>query len=353
MEASDLISCYQRGINRSMNEDLLIEILARLPLKSLSRFKCVSKTWCRLISDKYLQQKLPLISTGVFFRSESDQFKEPRYASTADDGVIKESRLDFFPSHGKSTIVDACNGLLLYYQTAPVTFYVVNTITRRWVSLPKPCRMTQLSILAFDPYSSPHYKVICFTGWRARGAELEIYSSETGRWDQRDIEFGIETDAISATMHYFNNILYILANPNLIVAINLTKLSCNLIKLPEKMNQDGRVGHSQGHLHYAHIDGKKLQIWKLKAVSNRSDWVLKHETSVRDFIGTRGIKPSILAFHPEKELVYLWIPSKMISYNFREKKLEGMWKFDKEKGKAYLIQIWLFPCSSFLTNCLA
>ncbi|KAJ4799252.1 F-box family protein [Rhynchospora pubera] len=352
MEASDLISCYEKGIERSMNEDLLIEILARLPLKSLSRFKCVSKSWHRLISDKYLQQKLPLISTGVFFRSESDQFKEPRYAYTAADGVIEDSQLDFFPFHEKSTIVDGCNGLLLYYRPAPVTFYVVNTTTKKWVSLPRPQKITQLSILAFDPYSSPEFKVLCFTAWRARGAELEIYSSKTGSWDQHEIQFGIETDAISATMHYFNNVLYILAYPNRVVAVNLTKITCNLIKLPEPMNRDGRVGHSQGHLHYAYIDENKLKIWMLKD-AKRSEWALKHETSVRQFIGTREIKPNILAFHPEKELVYIWVPWKMVSYNLRERRLEGMWKFDKERGKAYLIQIWLFPCSSFLTKCLA
>lgn len=352
METSDLISCYEKGIARSMNEDLLVEVLARLPLKSLSRFKCVSKSWYQLISDNYLQQRLPLISTGVFFRSESDQFKEPRYAYTADDGVIKDSKLDFFPYHDKSTIVDGCNGLLLYYLSALKTFYVVNTTTKRWVSLPRARKITQLSILAFDPYSSLHYKVLCFTGWKVCGAVLEIYSSETGRWDQHEIEFGTETDSISATMHYFNNVLYILANPNLIVAINLTKISCNLIKLPEPLTRDGRVGHSQGHVHYAHIDGDKLKIWMLKGV-NKNEWVLKHETSVREFIDTRETKPNILAFHPEKELVYLWVPWKMVSYNLREKRLEGIWKFDKEKGKAYLIQIWLFPCSSFLTKCLA
>jgi F-box domain len=352
METSDLISCYQKGIDRSMNEDLLVEILVRLPLKSLSRFKCVSKSWYQLISDNYLQQKLPLISTGIFFRSESDQFKEPSYAYTADDGVIIESRLDFFPFHEKSTIVDGCNGLLLYYLSALKTFYVVNTTTERWVSLPRTCKITQLSILAFDPYSSLYYKVLCFTGWRTRGAEVEIYSSETGRWGQYEIEFGTETDAISATMHYFNNVLYILANPNLIVAFNLAKISCNLIKLPEPLSREGRVGHSQGHLHYAHIVGNKMKIWMLKGEKG-SEWVAKHETSVREFIGNRDIKPNILAFHPEKELVYLWVPWKMVCYNLRERRVEGMWKFDKEKGKAYLIQIWLFPCSSFLTKCLA
>ncbi|XP_039799755.1 F-box protein At1g31080-like [Panicum virgatum] len=32
-------------------DDLLMEILSRVPVKSLCRFKCVSKTWRELIAD--------------------------------------------------------------------------------------------------------------------------------------------------------------------------------------------------------------------------------------------------------------------------------------------------------------
>ncbi|KAI3951233.1 hypothetical protein MKW92_050425, partial [Papaver armeniacum] len=37
----------------TFDEMVLCDILSRLPVKSLMRFKCVSKSWCSLIKDPY------------------------------------------------------------------------------------------------------------------------------------------------------------------------------------------------------------------------------------------------------------------------------------------------------------
>lgn len=50
-----------------LGEDLLTEVLVRLPHKSLARFQCVSTTWRVLISGDYLRRRLPLITSGVLF----------------------------------------------------------------------------------------------------------------------------------------------------------------------------------------------------------------------------------------------------------------------------------------------
>jgi hypothetical protein len=202
-------------------------------------------------------------------------------------------------------------------------------------------------VLAFDPGCSVDYKVLCFTAWRARGAELEMYSSQTGKWDRHGVLFGIEPDAMSTMMHYFDGILYILAYPNMIVALDLMKFSCNLIQLPEPINRLSCAGHCQGRLHYAHMDGSKLKIWMMSYL-NRNKWGLKHEIELREIMGKRELNPS----HPEEELVCVWCHNwRMVWYDFKERKLVVRWKFEREK--VFVIQIWLFPCSSFLTNCLA
>ncbi|GAB2298400.1 hypothetical protein Dimus_032465 [Dionaea muscipula] len=40
-----------------IHEEVLVEILARLPVRSLLRFKCVCKTWFSLIGSEYFAGK--------------------------------------------------------------------------------------------------------------------------------------------------------------------------------------------------------------------------------------------------------------------------------------------------------
>ena len=47
-------------------DDPLVEILSRVPFKSLCRFKCVSKAWRELIADPLHRRKLPQTLEGFF-----------------------------------------------------------------------------------------------------------------------------------------------------------------------------------------------------------------------------------------------------------------------------------------------
>ncbi|KAF3563764.1 hypothetical protein DY000_02011658 [Brassica cretica] len=42
----------------------MIEILSRLPAKSLMRFKCVSKLWCCLIRSRYFSNLYLMVSSS-------------------------------------------------------------------------------------------------------------------------------------------------------------------------------------------------------------------------------------------------------------------------------------------------
>lgn len=350
-----------------MSEDVVTEILARLPCKSLARFRCVSTSWDRIISSDYLRRRLPLITSGVLFHDGpprgggGDGGRKQQaytYASASDGGSVAEAAdMGFFPCHETSTIIDGCNGLLLYYASYPTaTFHVVNPTTRRWAALPAPRGKTLLSVLAFDPRDSPHYKVVCFTGWLPRGASVELFDSEAGAWrEPHEVDFGIDTDAMSATIHYFGGALHVLAYSGHVVRVDLDTMACAVTALPAPVSCRARAGHCRGRLRFVPSDGSRLKVWELKNAAG-GEWRLKHEVGVEDVIAddaSEAVTFLFMAFHPEREVVYLWAPWKLVAFDIETRRVEEEWRFGSEKEGAHLIQIWLFPFTRHLANCLS
>uniref|UniRef100_A0A452XIC0 F-box domain-containing protein n=2 Tax=Aegilops tauschii TaxID=37682 RepID=A0A452XIC0_AEGTS len=266
-----------------MGGDLLAEILVRLPHKSLARFQCVSTTWRALISADHLRRRLPLITSGVLFH-------DGPCVAEADD-------MAFFPCHGTSSIIDGCNGLVLYYAPYPVAFHIVNPITRRWAALPalRRNRKTLLSVLCFDPCASPHYKVACFTEWLPRGARVEVFDSESGTWSEHELDFGLDTDAMSATMHFFGSALHVLAYSGPFVHINLDTMACSVTALPAPVSDRARMGHCRGHLRYATSDGSCLTLWEHVDVG-KSEWAVKHVLGIDELVSCGSCQPATTTF---------------------------------------------------------
>ena len=49
-------------------DDLVVDILSRLPLKSFCRIKCVCKSWLAFSSDPHYPQKLPRTPYGLLYQ---------------------------------------------------------------------------------------------------------------------------------------------------------------------------------------------------------------------------------------------------------------------------------------------
>ncbi|CAL5376503.1 unnamed protein product [Camellia sinensis] len=181
------------------NEDLLTEILLRLPAKSLIRFKSVSKNWLHLISDSHFavnhsrRIRNPSMISGLFFYYDYSR-SELHSVSLHDHPYRSLPTLSFLDDVGGDHpfwIRSACNGLILCqnYQIVCNRFrkkYVVcNPTTQKFTLLPQLDSLSLLYeslgvYLAFDPSKSPHYKVVFFRPCY----QFDIYSSETASWKQ-------------------------------------------------------------------------------------------------------------------------------------------------------------------------
>lgn len=334
------------------NEDMFIEILTRLPIKSFSRSKCVSKSWHSLLSHDYLRKKLPLILSGVIQPSRSSLKNKPIYISNIDNSDFKATPLDFFPFHSTSTLIDCSNGLLLFYTSFSNTFYVCNPTTKKYAKLPRSCKESLLSILAFDPYYSEQYKVVNFTGWLDHGATFEVFDSESQKWIECEANWGVDTSTLSSTMRYMDGVLYILAPSNKVVGINMndTKMmKCSVFELPEVVKNECSVGKVEGEFTYCGYDGKRIRVWAMVSKGAKSEWVLKHDVCFGNGVG----EIRVLGLNSERTgLVYLSKDEKLVAFDLCGNRIEEAWEMGKvEKG--CLIQIWAFPFTKHMENCLS
>ncbi|KAK9078026.1 hypothetical protein SSX86_002083 [Deinandra increscens subsp. villosa] len=222
------------------HDDVLTEILLRLPIRSLLRSKCVSKHWRSLISDHrfaLLRNPNPNPPSGLFLQRIGNA-TTPEYDFVPFDHRQKHVKppfktLDFEGDVSNSGIIvlHSSNGLMLCYslheQFCKISkaieynamYYVYNPTINHFVTLPKPklegCdwfrRRPRGMTLVFDPLKSPHYKVVCVGGhlWTDNLYTIEIYSSENGgSWKTSGKPFANQIDTEFMGGVYWNDAVH-------------------------------------------------------------------------------------------------------------------------------------------------
>ncbi|KAF8660504.1 hypothetical protein HU200_057655 [Digitaria exilis] len=163
MDCKELSAAY-------LTDDLVVEILSRLPFKSFSRFKCVCKAWLAFSFDPHYSQKLPKVSDGFFYQDRHNSAIQ--FVSLSEHARGFDGTLSFLPGYEHLEFVDCCNGLVLCEYRSNYTsrdifrFIVCNPATQEWKILPetqrKPDGFYYTTKLGFDPSRSPHFYVFNF-----------------------------------------------------------------------------------------------------------------------------------------------------------------------------------------------
>ncbi|CAN6349137.1 unnamed protein product [Urochloa humidicola] len=215
-------------------DDLIVEILARLPAGPLCRCKCVSRSWRALISDPAHRARLAQTLSGffVFSRPHSAAAAPPSWSFIATQQSLPpqiDTALSFLPpSHGDIEMLDSCNGLLLLRCSGDPFYVVCNPATGEWVALPQPGHApgqkggphgygikTISAALGFDPAVSTCFYVFQFVEENENlimlddvVREVEIYSSETGTWFLRQSGWD-QSVFLAGHKTYFKGFLYL------------------------------------------------------------------------------------------------------------------------------------------------
>ena len=201
----------RRTKHDDLPDEIVLEILARLPVKSLLRFRCVCKTWysfitnLNFISTHFLCNKndgyvihMPKVTVmKTYFHRSHSQICTLAFDRTFE--TISEFRIPFTFQSGYPGLVGSCNGILCFtdFMTSKSNdVYLWNPSIRKFKRLPNTC-LTQLSNVAvalgfgYDSQNND-YKVVRFPwtiGEPKLPPEVEVYSLSSDSWKR--IEFGI------------------------------------------------------------------------------------------------------------------------------------------------------------------
>lgn len=346
------------------DDDLLIEILLRLPILSLLFFKSVSKHWLSLIrhiNSTLRRTKNPYLDppTGLFFR----RFESP----SVYDFVSLDSRIPsrIYPlpttfnfrlnSEIRFDILESCNGLLLCEgvnknnMIVKDMYCIYNPSVNMFKMLPKCHDPSLTSVrpvikLAFDPRKSPHYKVVLI-GLLDGFNKIEIYSSKTGSWSVYRLPN--KSHIYYMWGIYWNNAIHWLDSENEPIHFKLDIMNehpiITKIQLPvtmdKKMAWDRKLFESRGCLLLLGVDYANSQQFNIYEMSNvSSEWSVKYNLILDDNIISwpRTISGNvwciILGEREEDSFMVMELDKKVVEYKIMSNNLREL--YDMGPGAA-------------------
>ncbi|VAI00263.1 unnamed protein product [Triticum turgidum subsp. durum] len=361
-------------------DDLILEILSRLPARSVHRFKCVSVPWRDLIADPTNRNKLPQILAGFLYMTVSNNRRGHHFASVSsdDEAAPFDPSLPYLHNHDKDEgiiQVNSSNGLLLYRrymknnEVTPLMkeddyrFVVCNPVTWRWVELPplpqKPVvdRSSRTTGLAFDPAISSDFHVLHFeqTFQEKYITGVNIYSSRTGAWTHRGNEMAEKVMLFFRSRCIFvGGMLYLMGSlernhcHHLLLGVDMEGKVWRTISLPYG-GRFGAIGSSQGCLHYAvaffddnnQISG--LELWCLQDCDSK-ELVLKHTASFNKLMSMTGKVYMTAEIHPDCDTIFLisCLGDTLVAYDMRHQKVGYILNLEKSNTQQLLPYVPLF-----------
>ncbi|XP_061998812.1 F-box/kelch-repeat protein At3g23880-like [Rosa rugosa] len=188
-------------------EDIIVDILSRLPVKSLIRFRCVSKRWRSIVSDPQLaklqfqvaSEKKTQSRRLVFYRNDSDIESLDLETPWSSSSIRKlTGPFEHRDRISHIEVLGSCNGLVCVATPRSVTpLYIWNPSTGFSLKLPgfsnNETNCSQISYCGFGyVLATDDYKVLVAAySWdnEAETLEVKIFSTRSGLWKRIESPF--------------------------------------------------------------------------------------------------------------------------------------------------------------------
>ncbi|PIA61324.1 hypothetical protein AQUCO_00300694v1 [Aquilegia coerulea] len=322
-------------------DEVILQILARLPIKPLFRFKCVCKLWYKFPSNKYfiqLYNQVSLSNPMVLVEIMKSFYVQSGYICVDRLRGVSEFSLEFLKDRVK--VRASCNGLLCCASVPNKgVYYVCNPMTRDYIMLPRtrerpmtrfhPDDEATLVGLAFHT-STCKFNVVLAGFYRPFGRRpldsfiCLVFDSEINAW-RRSISSRTEefTHMNKNQVVYSNGSIHWLTYSCLyILALDLANDMWRKIPLPDQI-----VGGSGNRLHLLELDGSVsvirisdswMSIWVLKDYLG-DEWLETDRVSLRCI---KGLVPSVFPISQTSEIVFLATQKQILEYHRKSR----VWK---------------------------
>uniref|UniRef100_A0ACD5TWW0 Uncharacterized protein n=1 Tax=Avena sativa TaxID=4498 RepID=A0ACD5TWW0_AVESA len=316
----------------SIPEGPLVEILSRVPYRSLCRFKCVSKPWLALCSDPDIRKSCPQTLSG-FFYDDRGRF---RFRNLSGKGPpLVDASLPFWLGIYDCFTVEQCCGSLLLcrclesrHKEDEFDYVVCNPMTGQWTVLPPVIWVHQEEgdivcfepimdiFLGFDAAAPSRFVVfVPMTNISCEFTEMAIYSSETGRWTPVQSEWGYKTILVgNSECVFMNGIMHLSTHYCTIVTVDTEGKVWREINMPDDLPSCSglpSIGQSQGRLFMWQVDNdndRQLYVWVLEDYVG-ANWTLKHTVNVSELFGRQRGEDDMsykgFALHPDCNLIFI------------------------------------------------
>ncbi|XP_057772490.1 F-box/kelch-repeat protein At3g23880-like [Salvia miltiorrhiza] len=264
--------------------DVIIEILSWLPVKSLLKFKCVCRSWRALISSRrFIKAQLessksaPNLARDMLAIPCEDEIRNLKVCSVS--SMLHESVsqvYDFsYPFDSSSCVVESSrDGLLLLSSSDEMILW--NPSTRTWKTLPDfDQEFVHGYELCYDK-SSDDYKVVAFSD--SSNSIVTVYSLGNDEWKRiKDISSLVMGGSLVMTCNAFaNGKLYCLIEPDFgsysdILSLDLEEEEFEILQMPSyvKVINGSSLAVSEGSLFLLcpHLNMTRADVWILDGCS--------------------------------------------------------------------------------------
>ncbi|XP_010248476.1 PREDICTED: F-box protein At3g07870-like [Nelumbo nucifera] len=302
--------------SRSLPADVIFDILCKLPVKSLLRFKCVCKSWLALISDPlFIKQHLNrvlenitipnddggssnfiVISAGIVFHVDNGSETE------TNDGSSRKLDLPFQNSIRSPWVAGSCNGLVCLaderLDDTPEDLFVWNPSTGDYVKLPETpferppsSHLLMTDISAFGYISAlDEYKVVkvidAFDVSRSPGVNRStvlVHTLGTDSWRKigEDVSFQIDCRSggllLHGGIHWPAARFFQVGVLMLIVCFDLEDEVFWEVPSPDMGEVDKdwiKLGVLRGCLcAFLSVHGERIDIWVMEDYGAKESWI--------------------------------------------------------------------------------